>query len=496
MMMRKITLFLLVIVLVCAAVPLAASAIALPSGWAETELELARQWGLLDERADARPGNPDTTGSWSYYGGNPELTNPDSYDSTITKDAFCQIVVTMCEELLGQALPVADVTFTDSETPGYYYRAYAAGIINGIGTTKSGAIIPGRDEVLTREQIAKMLYKAIIYCRPAESLTCDPNTPLGAFTDVSDISDWAVESAAYVAENGILKGSDGKFLPKMNCPLEQGIVLVKRVYETFQSAAILQAAPILESGLGEPCLLCDTSLSLQKDIRLSWQALDGAAQYLVKYILPGTEKVQIVYTSDTELEIIPARWETLSPGTLSVSIAALNADGDVISPYACADVRLYNDSDYYFDFSSSAEAMQYMETVTVQVWDIDGSGNKFTKTMSLTVHRWVAGDVIEIFEQIYNGPEQFPIHYLGGYRPGTSGEHPKGTAIDINWDENYEIYKDGRVGVGSCWLPGENPYSIPIGGDVEQAFRDHGWGWGGTDWRSKNDYMHFSYFGT
>ena len=112
------------------------------------------------------------------------------------------------------------------------------------------------------------------------------------------------------------------------------------------------------------------------------------------------------------------------------------------------------------------------------------------------MHRWIADDVVAIFEDIYNGPEKFPIHSVFGYRPGSGGEHPKGTASDINPNENYEVYSNGRVGVGSFWKPGTNPYSIPLDGDVVRAFRAHGWGWGGTDWRSKQDYMHFSYFGT
>ena len=45
------------------------------------------------------------------------------------------------------------------------------------------------------------------------------------------------------------------------------------------------------------------------------------------------------------------------------------------------------------------------------------------------------------------------------------------------------------------WAPGENPYSIPPNGDVVKSFKKYGWGWGG-EWRSKRDYMHFSYFHT
>jgi hypothetical protein len=69
-----------------------------------------------------------------------------------------------------------------------------------------------------------------------------------------------------------------------------------------------------------------------------------------------------------------------------------------------------------------------------------------------------------------------------------------GVAIDINWEENYECTIDGTATTGKYWKPGEDAYSIPADGDVVKAFTKYGFGWGGT-WRTKKDYMHFSYFG-
>ena len=69
-----------------------------------------------------------------------------------------------------------------------------------------------------------------------------------------------------------------------------------------------------------------------------------------------------------------------------------------------------------------------------------------------------------------------------------------GLAIDINPNENCEI-RGGVITTGSYWKPGEDPYSIPADGDVVNAFKKYGFGWGGN-WRSVKDYMHFSYFST
>ena len=79
--------------------------------------------------------------------------------------------------------------------------------------------------------------------------------------------------------------------------------------------------------------------------------------------------------------------------------------------------------------------------------------------------------------EIYNGDEQFPIKDVGCYSWRT-GEHSQGTAVDINWEENMEatINADGSLTptTGSHWSPGEDPYSIPEGGDVYNAFTKYG----------------------
>lgn len=154
-------------------------------------------------------------------------------------------------------------------------------------------------------------------------------------------------------------------------------------------------------------------------------------------------------------------------------------------------------------FPDQATAKANMTTVTVPVWKLS-NGKKVSSTMSFSIHAAIAEDVKAIFTEIYNDPEQFPIHDLGGYswRGDTAtGEHNCGTAIDINANENYQI-RDGQALVGSLWQPGVNPYSITPGGSVVRIFAEHGWSWGGDAWamdsddaQGYHDYMHFSYMG-
>lgn len=154
-------------------------------------------------------------------------------------------------------------------------------------------------------------------------------------------------------------------------------------------------------------------------------------------------------------------------------------------------------TDYYQKYSSKEIAAANMTTISIAVWDFNASKTaKVTKYKSLTVNKNIAPTVQQIFKEIYEGPEKFPIKSIGcfSWRGDSSySEHNQGLAIDINPEENYMI--DGGVILsGKYWKPGEDPYSIPEGGDVEKIMLKYGFFRG--FWGDRRDYMHFSYFGT
>ena len=147
-------------------------------------------------------------------------------------------------------------------------------------------------------------------------------------------------------------------------------------------------------------------------------------------------------------------------------------------------------------YTTAKKALKNMTTVTVKVWDYASgiSGKKVTRTFTMSVHKKIAPTVVKIFDIIYKNPEKFPIHDLGGYRtPSGHSEHNTGTAMDLNYNENYQI-AGGSILCGSLWKPGKNPYSIPTDGIVACAFAKYGFSQG--IWKSTQDYMHFSYFHT
>ena len=142
---------------------------------------------------------------------------------------------------------------------------------------------------------------------------------------------------------------------------------------------------------------------------------------------------------------------------------------------------------------SHATAVKYMVWVEVPVWNLK-NGKKVSSRARIQVLNLLADEVKEIFTEIYNGPEKFPIKLVGGYnwRPnGIESLHSLGRAIDINPDENPQLSPDGVVLVGKKWEPYQNPYSITPEGDVVRAFTSRGWVWGAN--YTRPDYMHFDF---
>lgn len=134
--------------------------------------------------------------------------------------------------------------------------------------------------------------------------------------------------------------------------------------------------------------------------------------------------------------------------------------------------------------------------VTVQVEALDKNGNPYKK--SLTVHKAIAQDVIDIFKEIKDAG--FRAYDIGGYywrgmaaNSSKRSHHSYGVAIDINPNENYMV-KNGKTYGGSLWSPSTNIYSFGPDSVVVKAFQKRGWVWGGN-WNSSKDYMHFSYTG-
>ena len=144
---------------------------------------------------------------------------------------------------------------------------------------------------------------------------------------------------------------------------------------------------------------------------------------------------------------------------------------------------------------TQAEIAQYQTVVSVPITNKDGSRG----VRNLKLHKAIANDVVKALTDAQNAG--FVVYDVqsardwgrcvsssGGATCGlTMSQHCYGLAVDINVPENPFIHGPNPYA--------SSPYAITHNTALYRSFTSLGWGWGG-DWRSKQDYMHFSYMGT
>ncbi len=392
-----------------------------------------------------------------------------------------------------------------------YYAPYVAwagslGIVNGVSETEFAPDAP-----VTREQMAKMI--AYYVENTNRVLASSENVPDG-FADAEGISEWAIESVEALRTSGILNGSpnsDGSvsFLPQNTATRAEAAAVFCRMKASITSEYVPQPPEdepstltlnIYEASLsiGQSCELLATVVP---DDGIRYESSDESIvtvdeNGIVTCVGEGVASITVytdnglcascVFTCEGFSEENPSEEpseDTYPDASFDYTDKCMFLFGEYVDEHR-----------YYYSDVESAKAD--MEDVTVTVWDINSNGEKYTKTMTVKVHKNLAATVLAIFDEIYHGEEQFPISYLGGWNWAGKSEHTIGTALDINYPQNYYCDPEGNAIVGEYWKPGEDPYSITPDGDVVRAFEKYGFRWG-VNWNSGyKDYMHFSFFGT
>ncbi len=385
----------------------------------------------------------------------------------------------------------------DMDNDAYYAPYVRWAVCNGIVSGMNDFLF-APDAPITREQMAR-----IFDCYLSE-LGYGLVKIEGAakeFTDADSIAPWAKDCVEVMRECGLLNGypnEDGTyyFNPQGTATRAEAAtvfcsLLDRRVSPDFspvmpESISLEQSE--IELKKGETALLLVSTLP--EDCDVLWRSSDSSIVSvdqtgLISYVSEGITTVN-VYTRNGLYATCEV---TCAPDVVLPSADWTKAEkSEYLFGENVSDPRLY--------YNSKAEAEADMADITVRTWDLKKNGEKYTREWELKVHKNLADTVVAIFEEIYNGEEQFPIHELYCFSWSGKSEHSIGTAIDINWSENYYCDPSGNALVGNYWKPGEDPYSIPKGGDVANAFEKYGFRWG-INWNSGyKDYMHFSFFGT
>lgn len=354
----------------------------------------------------------------------------------VTRAEFCAVAVRLFESGTGRVAETADARpFTDTEDAAVV-AASALGLVSGRG---DGTFDP--DATITRQELCVMLGNVLRAGASADEEIA--GSGLQGFPDAHDVAPWASRDMTAMVCGGIVSGiiqDDGEVTlsPRETATREQSLMMAVRFLETY--------------------------------------ALD--------------DKKDQDYTENPEENNKAPEAESTPPPDLP----------DRPLTDAEKEALVFGSSGRGYDEEEEARAA--MCDITVSVWRLNADGSKTAGKMTLTVNRNLAEIYKAVFAEIFAGEEKFPIKNGGSYawRANTRSEHRWGTAVDLNWEENMEcdIDADGnvtRITAGKLWAPGENPYSVPADGDVVRAFKKYGFAWGGDAWKSKRDYMHFSFFG-
>jgi len=401
---------------------------------------------------------------------------------------LCRAVcaLTLSALLLCPAQARAASPWSDLPEDHWAYPAMSAAAERGILTGyDDGSIHPG--DALTWGQFLVMLSRAFYPEFYAGALAAGLPWDQGGY--------WASR------DNGLIY--DGDFLPvtpaNLNAPLLR------------QDAAVLLSRAVLNRAPERACDV-ETAAGAFSD----WDSLDasyreGVAQLYGLGVLKGRldgsfDGGAVIQRGDgvTLLMRVIEALETPEPDPVPESPVPWGGNAELcqLGENEAKYLLLFGDSTKR-RFANETEAAAAMTEVTVPIWALS-DGFKTPANITLTVHAALADDVTAIFTEIYNDPEQFPFLDAGCYDwrgDSAKGEHNCGTAIDLNWRQNYQV-REGRAQAGDHWSPGEDPYSIPPGGSVVRIFTAHGWSWGGDAWAESwdqtsgyHDYMHFSYMG-
>lgn len=168
------------------------------SDWAEEELARATDQGLV-------------TADCAHY-----------RTYSITRAQFAHLAVNYLEKALGQPItPAPADTFTDTTDEGIL-KAYAAGIVQGVG---EGRFSPGG--LLTREQLATMLWRAMERAGAGMYIG-----GINKYSDWGQVSDWAKDAMNCLICHEVMQGTSATTLsPQDSCTVEQAILLIARAAE-------------------------------------------------------------------------------------------------------------------------------------------------------------------------------------------------------------------------------------------------------------------------
>lgn len=415
-----------------------------------------------------------------------------AYTDSLNREEICELIIQTLEIGLGTELNAESASpFTDTKNADVVC-AYELGIINGMG---ENLFMPQRQ--LTRQEASKVFTLASEKLKSTQQ-NIESRDLSGIFTDCSSIAAWAEKYVYSTYKDGLFKGDEnGNFNPRSGVTMEQAVVICLRMLNNSQESEEIFEEYVQDNfNISAEISSGTAKITWENDTVCKAEISERRNSYYEGEFEPNITEMSPL-ENELELSVNPNK-------TYTVTLFSSDGKKDSIT-FATDNFTIDNEhrarvKEEVNTFTGEEDSSASMKTVTIKVWQLK-DGEKIPSELTVTVLAQIADKVEAVFDEIFNGSEQFPIYSVGAYawrEPMNSGrysEHNFGTAIDINPNENYCLYSNGSI-VGECYKPYENPYSITPYGDVVKAFEKYGFTWGADSWRSPKDYMHFSYLGT
>ena len=421
------------------------------------------------------------------------------YTDPITRVDFINVAVNIYATITAENVTSnANSPFVDTNDV-FPNMAYYAGIISGDG---EGHFFPSN--YITRQEMCKVITSML-----SAAGVLGPYFPSeGVFDDIQDawqIDAWARDYVAFMLDNDLMAGYEGLFKPLDYVSREEAAIIAYRCFVKYGRDV---------DGLIQSALKEGTDSNGRRVYTLEKTVMQGNGTVIAlrnapdkQLVTPGGEIVGGGTVVETEPEPVPDGSGGYAPSGTPLQVPdsdglyQLKTYSETLATGEATDKEIRIFGGVGQKYTTQEEADAHMVEVTVPVWEFGEGDELVTGWRSFRINEVLAEDVQAIFSEIYNSPLKPPIKDATGYawRSALSGggfsDHNYGTVIDLNYNENYCVYKSGQQ-IGSFYDPATSVYSFAPTGVVVQTFAKYGWLWGGNAWVSGTvDYMHFTYLG-
>ncbi len=433
-----------------------------PSHWAADAVEGCTRLSIISEQFADKP-----------------------FQQNISRSDFVNVAVNLYATLTAENVSThSKKPFTDT-ADAFPNMAYYAGIVSGDG---EGHFFP--QNTLTRQEMCK-IFTSLLDSAGVLGPYFPSDNVFEGVADADDIAYWAKNHVAFMLDNHLMAGDGGTglFRPKDAVTREEAAIIAYRCYVLYGKNLDGQINTKLTetkdaNGTTIYTLVKTITLPTGATVALRYadnpnEASNGGSWSSATDTAPSGTPLQIPGTDG--LYRLKTYTETLASGEAAEKAARIFPNGE--------------------NYTSQQQADPNMTEVTVNVWMLNSNNEKYASTLTFKIHKTLKNDVIAIFDEIFNSDDKPPIKNATAYAwrsamsSGVYSDHNYGTAIDLNYNENYCVYKSGTT-IGSFYDPSSSIYSFPSEGTVVQTFAKYGWLWGGNAWiNGTRDYMHFSYLG-